>query len=104
MGRRPNGHEPMAAAVAVERWVERLERWPLPRLTMRRVIVVLVLGFLLLLSAQQWYQYQQVARTGVPVADCSSSERTVDYDVEWQWVPPGLVCLYRDGTREYVGL
>lgn len=69
-----------------------------------RLIVGVVVVFLMLLAAQQWYQYRQAAHAGVPVPECSSTERVVEYDVRWQWLPPGLVCVFRDGSSEYVGL
>lgn len=91
-------------AAAARRWAERLEARPWRWLTKRRLVVVAVVGFLLLLSAQQWWQYREYTHAGAPVPECSSTERVVEYDVRWQWLPPGVVCVFTDGTSEYVGL
>ena len=81
-----------------------IERGQLARMAARRLAVGVVVAALFLLSAQEWYQYRQVAHAGVPVSDCSSTERVVEYDVRWQWLPPGIVCVFGDGTTKYVGL
>ena len=85
-------------AAAARRWADRLEGRPWRWLTKRRLVVAAVVGFLLLLSAQQWWQYREYSH-GVPVPECSGA-----YDVRWQWVPPGVVCVFSDGTSKYAGL
>lgn len=85
-------------------WAERLEARPWRWVTLRRLVVGVILAFLTLVATQEWYQYRQFAHGGEPVLACHSTEQVVEYDVRWQWFPPGIVCVFRDGTSEYVGL
>lgn len=89
---------------AARHLADRLERWPCRSITARGLVLIGIVSLVLLLSVSQWYQYRQVAHGGVPVTECSSTQRVVEYDVRWQWFPPGLVCDYEDGTSEYVGM
>ena len=93
---------------AARRWADRLERAPWRWLVTQRMVVAVVvavaLGFVTLLGLYEWRRYVQ-AQGGGPLLECHSTvppERV--YDVQWQWMPPGLVCDYSDGERRYVGL
>ena len=104
MGRGQRQAQTTRDASKARRWAQRLEGRSWQWFTARRLAVGVVVAVVLLLSAQEWYQYRQVAHAGVPVSDCSSTERVVEYDVRWQWLPPGIVCVFGDGTTEYMGL
>ena len=91
-------------AAAARRWAERLERPSWRWLTTRWAIlglVGLVVGVVGLYAVSQLWLHTQM---GEPLLECHSTERDVEYDVRWQWLPPGLVCDYVDGQSRYVGL
>ena len=92
-------------AAAARRWADRLERRPWRWLFTRWVVVGVLLGFVAMLGAYEWWRYVQVAHGAEPLLECHSTEPPERaYDVGWQWMPPGPVCDYSDGDSQYLGL
>lgn len=80
-----------------------LERPPLRWLTWWRVAVACVAVFLLALAAKQVLSGPGSNRV-IVVCTANRPAPATSYETEWQWLSPGWVCVYDDGTRHHVGL
>lgn len=107
----PGGRGPDTTSsdiAAARRWADRLERppwrWLFARGAVVGIVVGVVVGFVGMLGVYEWWRYTEVAHGAEPLPECQTTEPPERaYDVRWQWLPPGLVCVYADGERRYVG-